>query len=1028
MITMENVQDPLFYQENRLPAHSDHLVYRDLQEAYCGKSSLVHSLNGSWKFHYAKNSQEHTYGFEKVNYNCRNWDNILVPGHIQLQGYDRPQYTHLMYAWGGHETIHPGEIPQRKNGMLSYVNYFSFQPKEGSRLRISFQGVESAFAVWLNGEYIGYSEDTFTPADFDVTEAVTAGENKLAVLVFQFSSGSWLEDQDFWRFCGIFRDVYLYEIPENHVFDLNVNTQLSEDFHQAFLTVKMKMDRMRKRPFKVIMKLRERVQKQELAVSEDWIIQVQKDCNEDFVNLEAKLLNPVLWSAEEPALYELLLEILDSSGYTQEVIIQNVGFRRFELKNTLMLINGKRIVFKGVNRHEFSCRRGRAITIEEMRQDVINMKRNNINAVRTSHYPNHSRFYELCDLYGLYVMDEVNLETHGSWKQKNKEWILPGDHEQWLPAVLDRANSMYQRDKNHPSVLIWSCGNESFGGVNLYRVSQFFRENDPDRLVHYEGIYHDRRYNGTSDMESQMYTPVKEIKNFLRNHRDKPFISCEYSHAMGNSLGGIDRYTELPDEEPLYQGGFIWDYLDQALEKTEMDGKSYLAYGGDFDDRPSDANYCCDGIVFADRKNSPKMQEVKYLYQNVKIIPSKGYVEIVNQNLFLNTNIYAGKVILFHNGEKIMEEWKKFTVPPQQTKKFLLEVPAQSQPGEYVLRVSLHLKKSELWAEQGYEIAFGQYSWCLEEPVIENRCKEKLELIEGIRDVAVHGERFHMIFSLMKKGLVSYVYDGIEYIKGAVKPVFFRAPTDNDRGANFPAEHSQWKLADLYGTIQTCSYELRDNVFVMRYRYDLPTMPAGSCEMIYKVEGSGKTEIMLNYKKAEGLGEIPCFGVSMTLPKEMCQYFWYGNGPEENYQDRKAGTKLAWFSQKIDENLTPYVNPQECGNRTGVRIVGIYDEQGKGLEFYCKGVARSSDDEKIHFMPGYLPMETSVLRYTAEELENAEHLYELPGKNKTIARFLFQQMGVGGDNSWGAKPHQEFRIPNQNLNFSFSFIGKVRNE
>src|SRR5699024_10866409 len=450
--------------------------------------------------------------FYKLDYDTAGCDIILIPGHIQLQGYVKPHYVNKMYPWDGHEDLTPPNIPVEHNPVGSYVKTFTIPDHfEEKPLFISFQGVETAFYLWMNGEFVGYSEDSFTPADVDLTPFITSGENKLAVEVYLRSTGSWLEDQDFWRFSGIFRDVYLYSKPKLHVDDLKVVADLDEKYTNGQLHVKLKLNDVVEGS-RVACLLEDADGKQ--------VMTEQSDLKEQHHNLMFDVTEPHLWSAENPYLYTLYIQLLDANGDLIEVVPQKVGFRKFEMKDNIMHINGKRIVFKGVNRHEFNCHHGRTVTKEDMLWDIKTMKQHNMNAVRTSHYPNDSYWYELCDLYGLYVIDEMNLETHGTWEKlgyHDAETAIPGNKKEWEDIVMDRAISMYERDKNHPSILIWSCGNESFGGEVLYNVSNYFREVDPTRLVHYEGVFVDRSYNDTSDMESRMYAFPEEIEEYLKN-------------------------------------------------------------------------------------------------------------------------------------------------------------------------------------------------------------------------------------------------------------------------------------------------------------------------------------------------------------------------------------------------------------------------------------------------------------------------------------------------------------------------------
>ena len=589
---VKKIHDPKFFKENCMAAHSDHVTYKNEAEAVEQNSSFRLSLDGIWKFHYAKNDAQTIPGFEAEDYNCRPWDDIRVPAHIQMEGYDIPQYANIQYPWDGREDVWRDAVPTDFNPVASYVKYFTLPEgfvKNG--LYISFQGVESGFALWLNGSYVGYSEDSFTPSEFDLTPYVKEGENKLALKVFKWTSSSWCEDQDFYRFSGIFRSVYLYTMPKVHVYDLKVQPVVAESLESADLVLDMEIcgkaetveksaddAKMQNVSAKITLTGSRDDSKEGAAgsVSENTIfsetISFQPNNTSDTirftdtgaatVHFEQEVNHPNLWSAEHPELYTLTVELLDESGNCVEYISQNIGFRRFEMKDGIMTLNGKRIVFKGVNRHEFSSKTGRAVSKEEVLQDIITMKQNNINAIRTCHYPDASGIYELCDRYGLYMIAENNLESHGSWDAAShglvpKDTIVPGDNMDWEPMMLDRVNSCYQRDKNHPAILIWSVGNESYGGKVIFDMSEKFRALDPYRLVHYEGIFNDRRYEGTSDMESQMYTSVENIKKFLAEHKEKPFICCEYTHAMGNSCGAMHKYTDLTDTEPRYHTGIL---------------------------------------------------------------------------------------------------------------------------------------------------------------------------------------------------------------------------------------------------------------------------------------------------------------------------------------------------------------------------------------------------------------------------------------------------------------------------------------
>ena len=1014
------VKNPEIFEQNRLPVHSDHDCYLSEYERNAGESSLYRKLDGIWKFSYAKNMALAVNGFEKEEYDCRPWDDIRVPAHIQMEGYDAPQYANVQYPWDGKQNAVPGEIPMEFNPVASYVRYFSIpENMKGHKICISFQGVESGFAVWLNGSYVGYSENSFDPADFDLTPYIREdGENKLAVRVFKWTSSSWCEDQDFYRFSGIFRSVYLYMIPEIHVKDLSVVPVLSDDFSEADVELSMKIEG----------KGRAKIS---LLDGTDTVYSGEISCEKDTVST-FHVKNPKLWSAELPYLYTLYLELRKDDGTVCEIITQNVGFRRFEMIDGIMKLNGKRIVFKGVNRHEFSSVTGRVPNREELLRDIITMKQNNINAIRTSHYPDDSALYDLCDRYGLYLIAETNLESHGSWDaylrgRADKDYIVPKDHENWLPMMLDRANSCYQRDKNHPAILIWSCGNESYGGKDIYEMSQLFHRLDPHRLVHYEGVFHDRRYNDTSDMESQMYPPVESIKEFLQEHKEKPFICCEYTHAMGNSCGAMHKYTDLTDTEPRYQGGFIWDYVDQSIYKKDRYGKWFLAYGGDFDERPSDYNFSGNGIVYGgERRPSPKMQEVKFNYQNISVQFEKDSFKVTNKNLFLNTDYYLAYAILLKDGKEVQKIPMQISVAPLSEKTYDIPQKIQAEIDgaevaaaamntrvpEYALTVSFVLKQDELWAKAGHEVAFGQHIYKKE--VKPYTCSEKFKVIHGHYNLGVRGDNFYAMFSTLTAGLTSYVYGGVEMLKAVPMPNFWRAPVDNDTGNLMQSRYAQWKIASMYVTAKNKDrfedtapkVEELENSVKITYKYYMPTTPASCCFVTYEVFGDGTIQTTLTYDPVKELGDMPEFGMMFKLDADYDRVQWYGLGEAETYADRRHGAKLGIYENKVADNMAEYLVPQECGNKCGVRYGKVMDKKGRGMLFF---------GDELSF---------SALPYTPHELENATHCYELPEVHYTVIRVAKQQMGIAGDDSWGAKVHPEYLLDvSEKMEFTFCFRG-----
>lgn len=1104
--------DPGFFAQGRLPAHSDHYVCRNEREAWDEESSLRMSLNGNWKFRYSVNLNDLPKDFESLDVDCHMWDDIYVPAHLQLEGYGNPQYVNVQYPWDGHEEIEPPIIPTKNNPVGNYVKYFTL-PSDFlvHGLYIRFDGVESAFAVWLNGEYVGYSSSSFDAKEFDLTPFVHKdGENKLALQVFKYNSGSWMEDQDMFRFSGIFRDVTLFtrtsEVSDHSgsgaenpggmdLYDIKAETRLFDNYNKAKLCLTLKGCGKGRMELSLFKEKWDRARGKMvsdgdsvLAASAVWdqeapsatslkgveFTDSTKNLCTKMTQISMEVENPCLWSAEDPNLYALIISLYDENGIECGVVRQEVGFRDFKMGDDhIMYLNGKRIVFNGTDRHEFSARCGRALSHADMETDVINMKRNNINALRMSHYPNNSYMYKLCDRYGIYVIDETNLETHGTWVPydggiKGENHMVPHDNEDWLPMLIDRGTSMLERDKNHPSVIIWSCGNESRGGKVIFELSEYFRKTDPTRLVHYEGVCHDRRYNDTSDMESRMYPPVAEIKDYLKEHRDKPYICCEYTHAMGNSCGAMYKYTDLTEKEPLYQGGFIWDYIDQSIIVKDRYGKEYQGYGGDFGDRPNDGDFCGNGIAFGteDRRPSPKMQSVKFNYQPFAVIvdEDKDTVTVRNRTLFTNTDKYVMRVTVLSYGQVEYQKDYVVSVEPGEQEEFDIGLEEKigygeicNRTGEYVVNVAFLLKEDTMYAEAGYEVAFGEDVFTVEcndtslddyeesfkdenedglltdiivpygvftsIPDISFAKKKAFKVIHGNSNIAAAGDNFEVLFSKDGGMLTSYKYMGKEMLDTPIKPNFWRAPTQNDRGNAEPFRYAQWKIASMYLMPKTDTYtkydhflagtpvivEEKEDYLSVSFNYKLPTTPASECDLKYDVYGDGSIRATLTYDPVKELLDMPEFGLMFKMNADYHNIKWYGYGPEETYADKMAGAKLSVYSGKTETELAPYLLPQESGNHTGVRMAAITNAKKRGL------LIASSSPYGMSF---------SALPWTPHEIENADHHFELPPIHYTVVRTSLGQLGVAGDNSWGSFTHPEFKLPvDKKLEFSMMFRG-----
>ena len=1009
MFDENRLKDPGFFRENRLDPHSDHAVI----------PAYRLSLNGQWKFFHAVNPGQVIPGFEQPETDCHGWNDIRVPAHIQLEGYGAPQYCNSEYPWDGLGELMPGDLPENYNPVACYVKYFRLpEDMKGKRVFISFQGVESCVALWLNGTYIGFSSDSFTPHEFELTSALQDGENKLACRVYRWCSGSWLEDQDFLRFSGIFRDVFLYAVSPVHVWDMHITAEPDETFTKGILQWRVRTET----PDDTRLAVRLKDGEQVLAEGKGTVSGIMESSG----SLTAE--NPRLWSAEDPYLYELEMTLTAPDG-TEETACQRIGFRKIEIRDSVIRVNGVRVVFKGVNRHDFCGETGRAVTEEKIRRDLMIMKRNNINAVRTSHYPNSSALYRLCDELGLYVIDENNMESHGMWDMLwqqyiGKEQMFPGAQKAWEPMLLDRVRSVVGRDRNHPSVIIWSCGNESLTGPVILAMSREFKRLDSTRPVHYEGDHQvdyfdpSLRLREITDIETEMYTPADRIRAWLKEHREKPFILCEYTHSMGNSNGAMHKYTELAYEEELYQGGFIWDFIDQALVGRNRFGSEVLTYGGDWDDRPTDGIFCGNGIVFADGRETRKLQEVKYNYQNIVIRPDAEKMEVINRHMFTSTSAFRCMAVLAKDGQEIACREVETDVPPLSSAVYPLPFGKQDQPGEYTVTVSFRLRKDEAWAAAGYEIAFGQGIWKVEEE--QHTCRRlngDLFCMSSPWNITVRGENFSVQFSRLTGALTSYRFGGTEYLKAPLMPNFWRAPTNNDLGNRMPQRYGQWKIASLYGMAGYNPDNGKKNAAVRPEKqadgsvaftmvYDLPTRPAASCTVTYRIRPCGRVDVRMAYDPVKELGEMPEFGMITKLDADYDRVRFYGLGPAENYIDRREGARLGIWEYRAAENLTPYLMPQECGNRTGVRWAEITDAKGQGLKIWLKGG------------------EFSALPWTPHEIENAAHGYELPPACYTVLKMSARQMGIAGDDSWGARTHPEYLLDVSGLlTFEFSFRG-----
>ncbi|MFJ9407598.1 glycoside hydrolase family 2 TIM barrel-domain containing protein [Streptomyces sp. NPDC101393] len=1001
---------PRVFQVNRETARARLIPYRNTASALTGtftESPYYRSLNGSWRFHWSKNPDVRPQDFHRPDYDDSGWDRIAVPSNWEIEGYPEPIYLNIKYAWEGYETPAPPDVPKDFNPVGSYRRTFTVpQDWDGRRTLISFQGVKSAFFVWVNGERVGYSEDSFTPSEFDITGHLQSGTNSLAVEVYRWSDGSWLEDQDMIDLSGIFRDVYLYSIPPVHVQDLEVRTDLDGELRDAVLTVRTTVrdrgagGKARTGEHRLTATLHDSDGKPVLP--EPLTAAVSFDGSKDVsVEPKATVRAPDLWSAEAPHLYTLLVTLTDPSGRTVDVQRTTLGFRTVSCGPGSFTVNGRPIVLRGVNRHESDPDHGQAVTEERMRQDIRIMKRHNINAVRTSHYPNHPYWLELCDTYGLYVIGEANLETHGVRDS------LPAGLPEWTDACLDRMRSMVERDKNHPSIVVWSLGNEAGQGSNFQVMADWTHHRDPSRPVHYEGM------NDVADMHSEMYSTPDQVEKYGTSGNPKPYILCEYSHSMGNSTGNFQDYWDIIERYPNLHGGFIWDFVDQTI-RLPVPGDprhTYLSYGGDWKPGyPTDGIFSCDGIVSSDRVPHPAIHEVKKVYQAVRMAaadPGVSAVQVTNRQLFLNLDAYELRWEVTRDGHRI----QRGTLPAPKvapgadgTVKLPLKRPARPEPGAaYWLNLSFVLRESTRWADAGHSVAAEQLALPWHTPAPADPAPSTLpplKLAETDKAVTVSGRDVELVLDKASGALTSYRHKGRVLLSGGPVPNFWRGATDNDIGRGAEKSLRTWREAGAGRKVTGVkAAQPSPSEVTVEIAATLPTSPATSrWDTVLTVRGDGELRVKHTLSPGAGLPDLPMVGALLTVPAGFRTFDWYGRGPQENYWDRHTGAFVGRYRTSVDEQLGPYARPQQTGNAIDVRTASLTDRDGTGLRVS----AEPGEDAQL--------LEISALRYAPTDLEEVRHPHELKPRKETQLGVNHRQMGVGGNDSWGAPPLEKYLL------------------
>ncbi len=1007
--------DPAVNEINRLPMRSNYFAYETIDKALKGSKELSSnflSINGIWKFNWVKDADQRPTDFYKTSFSDTGWGTIDVPGIWELNGFGDPAYTNYGYPWRNQSPINPPIVPSLNNHVGSYRREIMIPDNwKGQDIIIHFGAVSSNMYLWVNGKFAGYSEDSKLEAEFNVTPYLKPGKNLIAFQAFRWCDGSYLEDQDFWRLSGVSRDCYLYVRQKNHLEDIRVVPDLLDNYSTGKLSIALKLKGSLQVDFTLL------DSKQRVAAS-------KSISGNGGVNTEIMLASPAKWTAETPNLYTLVATVKDR-GKTIEVIPVRVGFRKIEIKNAQVLVNGKPVLFKGVNRHEMDPDYGYYVSRERMIQDLKIMKELNINAVRTAHYPNDYLWYDLCDQYGVYVVAEANLESHGMGYGKNSL----SKSTLFYQAHLERNQRNIQRNYNHPSIIFWSLGNEAGFGKNFEACYNWVKAEDKSRLVQYEQA----RVNQYTDIYCPMYLDYAGCEKYAQNvNNEKPLIQCEYSHAMGNSLGGFKEYWDLVRKYPKYQGGFIWDFVDQSLHHKNKEGKPIYAYGGDYNKYDnSDNNFLDNGLVSPDRIWNPHAHEVKYIYQSIWTTPAdlkKGVVNIFNEYAFRNLNAYFLKWELVEDGVVRQTGIENdLEVLPQQSKGMHLKYDLDkiNLEKEVLLNVSFNLKCAENLLPAGYCVAKNQliiHEYDFDKnPDSETKTNSNAEIpavmFNDRNYLRVEGRNFIVEFRRKDGWMTLYSINGQQMLDsdGALKPNFWRAPTDNDMGAFLQGKFSVWKnpTIELEDSLKVFD---ENNCRMITATYDIKAV-SGKLLLSYKISSSGSITVSQKIiaKDSAKISEMFRFGMKMQMPISFDRIEYYGRGPWENYSDRNSSSELGIYRQTIEEQFYPYIRPQETGNKTDIRYWKILDKSGKGLMFKAP-----------------TSFSATALNYSIESLDGGiakqqRHSSELNKSNCTNLCIDKMQMGTGCINSWGALPLPQYRMPYKNYEFTFT-ITPVANQ
>lgn len=991
---------------NMEPPHTGIIPYGDVETALDNEraaSPYFHSLNGNWKFYYAESPSQAPERFYESSFSSDDWNTIPVPGNWQMHGYGRPHYSSSYYPF----PIDPPHVPN-DNPVGCYRRSFIIPDSWDERqVFLVFEGVDSAFHVWVNGQFAGYGQGSHMHSEFRVTSLLHPGENIVAVQVYQWSDGSYLEDQDKWRLSGIFRDVYVKATPYVHIRDIAVQTRFSENLEDAVLGLRLNVKNYAdldsgQHTLRMSLLDEGRQSIYEGTVRASLLLGAN---DENVLDLEIAVSAPRKWSAEEPNLYALLLKLEDDQGNLLEVGSVSVGFRDIVIRDGQLFINGNTVILKGVNRNEFHPDFGFAIPYESMIEDICLMKQHNMNAVRSSHYPNDTRWLDLCDRYGLYVINEADLETHGCHFIDNESHLA--EDPQWKKPFLDRAVRMVERDKNHPSIIIWSLGNESGYGPNHDTMAEWVRQADPTRPIHYERA----KDAPVVDIVSCMYPSLEALIEEGKKSDPRPFLMCEFAHAMGNSVGNLKEYWDAIYKYPRLLGGLIWEWADLGIRQKFDSGEEWYAYGGDFNDHPNSGHFCIDGLLFPDRKIKASITEFKKVIEPVKVEPVDvlaGIMNIQNRYDFISLNHLVGSWSLLCDGEIVEQgELPELDVPASGEATVFIpwKTTFGQSSGEYWLHIRFTLRDASRWAPQGHEIAWADLPIPATRQVVPSIKLESMPSLyasETEAHIRVNGNDFNMEWSKARGEISTFEYNGMPLLTIGPKVQIWRATIDNDS-----RQSKEWKKAgfdQLNHRVNDMSFQLQKHAAQITVKSTLGAAGLGNCFttwMTYTIYGSGDVIIQTRIVPRKGLPPLPRLGLQMAMPDGFDQFSWFGLGPHECYIDRKESGRLGVYSGSVEDQFVPYIKPQENGNKADVRWAAVTNALGTGL-----------------FIGGLPMLDVSVSHYSTDNLTKAKHTFDLVRLNETIVNMDYQQAPLGNHSCGEAPPLDKYLIHPEDTLFS----------